>query len=134
MPEWLKGADCKSAGIAYVGSNPTPSTSKPERRYATPVCNLYSVTKGQKTIPSGEQRLFAFLTCEPNATVASVHPKAMPVILTATEECKIWLSAPADEALRLQRPLPDGLRQLVARGEKQDPPSETPETALALLL
>jgi len=23
MPEWLKGADCKSAGYAYVGSNPT---------------------------------------------------------------------------------------------------------------
>ena len=23
MPEWLKGADCKSAGFAYVGSNPT---------------------------------------------------------------------------------------------------------------
>lgn len=23
MPEWLKGADCKSAGSAYVGSNPT---------------------------------------------------------------------------------------------------------------
>ena len=28
MPEWLKGADCKSAGYAYVGSNPTPSTSR----------------------------------------------------------------------------------------------------------
>ncbi len=27
MPEWLKGADCKSAGFAYVGSNPTPSTN-----------------------------------------------------------------------------------------------------------
>ena len=26
MPEWLKGADCKSVGYAYVGSNPTPST------------------------------------------------------------------------------------------------------------
>jgi hypothetical protein len=26
VPEWLKGADCKSAGFAYVGSNPTPST------------------------------------------------------------------------------------------------------------
>ena len=26
MPERLKGADCKSAGYAYVGSNPTPST------------------------------------------------------------------------------------------------------------
>ena len=23
MPEWLKGADCKSAGFTYVGSNPT---------------------------------------------------------------------------------------------------------------
>ena len=23
MPEWLMGADCKSASIAYVGSNPT---------------------------------------------------------------------------------------------------------------
>ena len=23
VPEWLMGADCKSAGFAYVGSNPT---------------------------------------------------------------------------------------------------------------
>ena len=23
MPEWLMGADCKSAGYTYVGSNPT---------------------------------------------------------------------------------------------------------------
>ena len=23
VPEWLMGADCKSAGYAYVGSNPT---------------------------------------------------------------------------------------------------------------
>ena len=27
VPEWLKGADCKSAGGAYGGSNPPPSTS-----------------------------------------------------------------------------------------------------------
>src|SRR5690606_19199054 len=26
LPERPKGADCKSAGIAYVGSNPTPAT------------------------------------------------------------------------------------------------------------
>ena len=26
LPEWPKGADCKSAGSAYVGSNPTPAT------------------------------------------------------------------------------------------------------------
>ena len=29
VPEWLKGADCKSVGYAYVGSNPTPSTISP---------------------------------------------------------------------------------------------------------
>ena len=28
VPEWLKGADCKSAGSAYVGSNPTRPTLK----------------------------------------------------------------------------------------------------------
>jgi hypothetical protein len=27
IPKWPTGADCKSAGIAFVGSNPTPSTS-----------------------------------------------------------------------------------------------------------
>gem|GEM_PF-2003134 len=27
MPEWLMGADCKSAGYAYVGSNPTRPTT-----------------------------------------------------------------------------------------------------------
>ncbi len=26
VPEWPKGADCKSAGYAYVGSNPTRPT------------------------------------------------------------------------------------------------------------
>jgi hypothetical protein len=27
VPEWLKGTGCKPVGFAYVGSNPTPSTS-----------------------------------------------------------------------------------------------------------
>lgn len=27
VPEWPKGADCKSVGSAFVGSNPTPSTA-----------------------------------------------------------------------------------------------------------
>jgi len=64
--------------------------------------------------------LFAFLTCAPNAEVAPVHPKAMPVILTTPEECRRWLRAPADEALRLQRPLADGLLQIVAEGVHED--------------
>lgn len=28
VPEWLKGADCKSAGYAYVGSNLTRPKNK----------------------------------------------------------------------------------------------------------
>lgn len=54
-----------------------------------------------------EADIFAFLTCEPNAVVAPIHQKAMPVILTRPEEIEIWLTAPCEKAKQLQRPLPD---------------------------
>lgn len=69
--------------------------------------------------------LFGFLTTEPNAEVGAVHPKAMPVILTTPDEVDLWLSAPAAEALSLQRPLPDGMLEVVARGGKADGASVT---------
>ncbi|MGX1306214.1 putative SOS response-associated peptidase YedK [Amorphus suaedae] len=34
----------------------------------------------------GEHQLYSFPTCAPNALVAPIHPKAMPVILTTAEE------------------------------------------------
>jgi putative SOS response-associated peptidase YedK len=64
--------------------------------------------------------LFAFLTTGPNREVGAIHPKAMPVILTTPEEINTWMNAPAEEALALQRPLPDASLLIVARGEKQD--------------
>jgi putative SOS response-associated peptidase YedK len=64
--------------------------------------------------------LFAFLTTEPNTLVAAYHPKAMPVILTTQDEIDTWMEAPAPVALQLQRPLPDGVLVVVARGSKQD--------------
>ncbi|MEM6409899.1 MAG: SOS response-associated peptidase family protein [Pseudomonadota bacterium] len=52
--------------------------------------------------------LFAFLTTEPCETVAKVHPKAMPVILTTANERARWLSG-GEDTLDLQRPLDNGL-------------------------
>jgi putative SOS response-associated peptidase YedK len=65
--------------------------------------------------------IYAFLTTEPNAEVGAIHPKAMPVILTTPEEVETWMTASPDEALKLQRPLPDGALRIVARGVKEDP-------------
>src|SRR5438105_351862 len=66
--------------------------------------------------------IFAFLTTEPNQEVAAIHPKAMPVVLTARGEIDVWMNAPAEEALKLQRPVPDNSLTLktVARGDKKD--------------
>lgn len=50
---------------------------------------------------------FGFLTTEPNGVVAPVHAKAMPVILTEPDEWETWLTSPPEEALKLQRSLPD---------------------------
>jgi hypothetical protein len=63
--------------------------------------------------------LFGFLTTEPNAAVAPIHPKAMPVILTTPAEVDLWLLADASKALELQRPLPDDALRIVASGGRR---------------
>lgn len=64
--------------------------------------------------------LFGLLTCLPNAEVAPIHPKAMPVILTTSQEWRQWLTAPISEALQLQRPLANGMLRIVAEGVRED--------------
>jgi putative SOS response-associated peptidase YedK len=93
--------------------------SRPLACFAGIWTNWTSVRK----IKEGETTndIFAFLTTEPNAEVGAIHPKAMPVILTTPDDVETWMTAPPDKALTLQRPPPDGLLRIVARGVKEDP-------------
>ena len=78
--------------------------------------------KSVRKVKEGEtvNDLYAFLTCEPNAEVGAIHPKAMPVILTTPDEWDTWLSAELANAGKLQRPLPKGSLTVVERGGKHD--------------
>ena len=70
--------------------------------------------RGPKSKPvPGPHRIFSFLTCPPNAVVKPIHSKAMPVILSG-DACATWLTAPAEIALELQRPLPDDVLEVAA--------------------
>ena len=82
-------------------------------------------TRGTKANPvEGDHKLYGFLTTEPNAVVEPIHPKAMPVILHEDDWDK-WLNAPAEDAVRLQRPWPDDGLMIVKRGsDKNDEPGK----------
>ena len=80
--------------------------------------NWMSVRKVKEGMTTNE--LFGFLTTEPNNVVGAIHSKAMPVILNSADEIERWMTAPAEEALKLQRPLDDGVLEIVARGERKD--------------
>ena len=90
--------------------------SRPLAVFAGIWTNWTSVRKVKEGETTNE--LFGFLTTEPNDVVGPIHPKVMPVILTSRDEIEIWLSAPTEEALRLQRPLAESSLKFVARGTK----------------
>jgi putative SOS response-associated peptidase YedK len=66
--------------------------SRPLTCFAGLWTNWTSVRKAKEGEVTSD--IFAFLTCEPNAEVGRVHPKAMPVILTTQDERDAWLQAP----------------------------------------
>ena len=63
--------------------------------------------------PGDKAPFMAFLTCEPNATVGAVHPKAMPVLLDPAHYSR-WLDDPRENACELARPFPDERMKIAA--------------------
>jgi putative SOS response-associated peptidase YedK len=65
--------------------------------------------------------LYGFLTTDANDFMKPIHQKAMPVILTTPAEIEQWMTAPAAEALELQKRVPpNDMLKIVAKGVKKD--------------
>jgi putative SOS response-associated peptidase YedK len=62
----------------------------------------------------------SFMATNANDVVGAIHQKAIPVILTTPAEIETSMTAPAEVALKLQRPLPDQTLAVLARGERKD--------------
>ena len=60
VPEWPKGADCKSAGSAFGGSNPPPSTiiSSTEFKSGTSICKYAGGGFEPKEVRKNRQERF----------------------------------------------------------------------------
>lgn len=63
--------------------------------------------------PGDACSFMAFLTCEPNELVGSVHPKAMPVMLEP-DDFDRWLRSPHEDACALAVPFPHAKMQILA--------------------
>jgi putative SOS response-associated peptidase YedK len=75
---------------------------------------------GERKGETGEHSLFAFLTTQSNDIVRPIHAKAMPVLLRTEQEFDTWLDGSVNDAIALQRPLPNELLRIVTTGEKSD--------------
>jgi putative SOS response-associated peptidase YedK len=132
-PHWRRWLGVESRCVvpltSFSENEALPNGSRPpiwfalnESRPLACFAGIWTRWTSVRKVKEGETTndLFAFLTTEPNTLVGTFHPKAMPVILTTQEEIDLWMTAPALEALKLQRPLSNDALIIVARGDKKD--------------
>ena len=132
-PHWRRwlGAEhrCVVPFTSFSENEALPDGSKPpvwfafdEMRPLAFFAGLWTRWTSVRKVKEGETTndIFGILTTEANKEVGAIHPKAMPVILTTGEEIDLWMTGPAEDALKLQRPLADGALMIVARGDKED--------------
>jgi putative SOS response-associated peptidase YedK len=111
------GADGKKQGNTWFAYNADRPLGWFAGIYAPQWTSVRKTSEGLITTD-----LFAFLTTDPNDVVAEAKPDSMPVILTTPDEIETWLTAPWEEARKLQRPLPPGVLRVVSIGNKEAPP------------
>jgi putative SOS response-associated peptidase YedK len=68
----------------------------------------------------GKHLVFSFLRTDASPDVAPIHPDATPVLLLDDDAREMWMNAPVELALSLQRPPPAGALRVVAADTKQD--------------
>ncbi|ANT50946.1 SOS response-associated peptidase [Mesorhizobium amorphae] len=125
---------CVVPVTSFAEPSPTPGQKDPEtgvqRNYwfalgeERPLfffAGLWTPWQGVRKVKegSGEHELYGFLTTKPNALIAPIHEKAMPVILTTPEETETWLGAPWSEARKLQRTASDDALVIVEKPATQ---------------
>jgi putative SOS response-associated peptidase YedK len=124
--DWLKGESrCLVPATSFcewTDSRPkvTHWFAIDESRPLFAFADIWRLWIGERKGETGEHSLFAFLTTQSNDVVRPIHAKAMPVLLTTEQEFDTWLDGSVNDAIALQRPLPNEVLRIVATGEKSD--------------
>lgn len=92
-----------ASAFAEWSATPDPATGRKAKHwFALRSAPLFAFAGLFRQADGGPR--FAILTCEPNPTVAAVHPRAMPVLLTGALADR-WLAGA--DAVAFQQPWPD---------------------------